>query len=408
MKRFTIIFSILLVLGFAGALVFVGMSEDFVNPAEATQSGEDMNAPIWTMSMDELLAELESQGLIETTDLVNLAASGLCSVAVKVANGAEIYWWDLENLDENTMEYKSYQQMKEEGVIDIYGSGNIMSLSSNGPFGLLLSLCDGDVDALDKAFKAVGQTGGEQSEVWEKTMDDMLDYLEEKGFLKRDEVVLLSAGTGTKAYGFDGAEIYWWDLDNLEEGSNEAAAYEDMAQEGVIDLWQQGQYFMAVTKNGPFGLATANYKGDADALLDAYTSFGQNGGASADDRSDPVWSKTLDDLADYMVEQGAVNPDERITINYVQDFAGVVSGYRYSDQIDISYYDVDNLVPDTAPYQEYDAIISTGMTTDSSGNVYEFTRNGPFTLHFYMWGKEQVPEEEQAKIIEIFQAFGRE
>ena len=63
---------------------------------------------------------------------------------------------------------------------------------------------------------------------------------------------------------------------------------------------------------------------------------------------------------------------------------------------------------DTAPYQEYDAIVSTGMTTDSSGNVYEFTRNGPFTLHFYMWGKEQVPEEEQAKIIEIFQAFGRE
>ena len=104
MKRFTIIFSILLVLGFAGALVFVGMSEDFVNPAEATQSGEDMNAPIWTMSMDELLAELESQGLIETTDLVNLAASGLCSIAVKVANGAEIYWWDLENLEEDSNE----------------------------------------------------------------------------------------------------------------------------------------------------------------------------------------------------------------------------------------------------------------------------------------------------------------
>ena len=280
MKRFTIIFSILLALVFGGALVFVGMSEDFVNPAEEIQSGEDMNAPIWTMSMDELLAELESQGLIETTDLANLGASGLCSVAVKVANGAEFYWWDLENLDEDSMEYKSYQQMKEEGVIDIYGSGNIMSLSSNGPFGLLLSLCDGDVNALDKAFKAVGQTGGGSAEdlnapVWDMTMDDLMDYLEEEGLWNRDEMLSLAGGVATEGYTYNNIELYWWDVDNLMEGSDQEAAYQDALAGEPIDLYQQGRTFMPVTKNGPFAIFNSYYTGDVNELLDVFSAFGR-------------------------------------------------------------------------------------------------------------------------------------
>lgn len=156
MKRFTIIFSLLLVLGFAGMLAYVNASPDFVPPAGLVGEGEDPDAPVWDM-----------------------------------------------------------------------------------------------------------------------TMDDMLDYLEEKGFLQRDEAGPLSAGVGTDAYGFDGAEIYWWDLDNLEAGSNEEAAYRGMAEEGTIDLWQQGQCFMAVTKNGPFGLAVSYYKGDADALMEAFKVFGR-------------------------------------------------------------------------------------------------------------------------------------
>ena len=168
MKRFTIIFSILLVLGFAGALVFVGMSEDFVNPAEAAQMGADRDSPIWSMTLDELLEQMEGQGLIDRSSSQLLASGGLCSDAVKVS-GAEFYWWDLENLEEDSAEYKAYKQLQEEGIIDLYGSGNIMSPIPNGPFALLLTFYEGDVDALDKAFRSVGQTGGGRAPVWSMT-----------------------------------------------------------------------------------------------------------------------------------------------------------------------------------------------------------------------------------------------
>lgn len=51
-----------------------------------------------------------------------------------------------------------------------------------------------------------------------------------------------------------------------------------MTTDGLIDLWQQGTSFIAVTQNGPFGLSTTYFEGTADelnALLDAFQTFGQ-------------------------------------------------------------------------------------------------------------------------------------
>lgn len=160
MKRFTIIFSILLVLGFAGALAYVAVSPDFEDPnSHLTREGEDPDAPVWGMSLDEVLSALEEQGLIDRSDAQLLGASGLCSEAVKI-NGAEFYWWDLGNLSKDSKEYAAFQSMKEEGIIDLYGMGIIISLSDNGPFGLLLAQYEGDPDALADAFTAIGQTDG--------------------------------------------------------------------------------------------------------------------------------------------------------------------------------------------------------------------------------------------------------
>ena len=157
MKRFTIFFSILLVLGFGAVLAYVAALPEFVPPAQLIGEGEDPDAPIWDMTMDEVLAELEGQGLIETTNLTTLSADGLCTIAVKVSNGAEFYWWDVDNLKEGSMEETSYKSLKAEGVIDLYGAGNIMSPVPNGPFALLLDFYEGDSKALEQAFRAVGQ-----------------------------------------------------------------------------------------------------------------------------------------------------------------------------------------------------------------------------------------------------------
>ena len=66
MKRFTVIFSILLVLCFGGTLAYVAATPDFVPPAAAVPAGqnEDPNAPVWNETMDSLLAYLEQKGLI--------------------------------------------------------------------------------------------------------------------------------------------------------------------------------------------------------------------------------------------------------------------------------------------------------------------------------------------------------
>ena len=66
MKRFTVIFSILLVLCFGGTLAYVAATPDFVPPAAAVPAGqnEDPDAPVWNETMDDLLACLEEKGLI--------------------------------------------------------------------------------------------------------------------------------------------------------------------------------------------------------------------------------------------------------------------------------------------------------------------------------------------------------
>ena len=91
MKRFTVIFSILLVLCFGGTLAYVAATPDFVPPAATVPAGqnEDPDAPVWDETMDSLLAYLEQKGLI-SGERLTLASDGLCSLAVS-ESGAEFY-----------------------------------------------------------------------------------------------------------------------------------------------------------------------------------------------------------------------------------------------------------------------------------------------------------------------------
>ena len=157
MKRFTIIFSILLALGFGTVLAYVAASPEFVPPSQLIGEGEDPNAHIWDMTMDEVLAEIAARGLIDDPSAaISLASDGLCNDARKIS-GAEFYWWDLDNLKEDSQEETAYKSLKAEGFINLYGNGHIVSPVPNGPFALLLDFYEGDAKALEQAFRAVGQ-----------------------------------------------------------------------------------------------------------------------------------------------------------------------------------------------------------------------------------------------------------
>ena len=110
--------------------------------------------------------------------------------------------------------------------------------------------------------------------VWNMTMDDLIDYLEEKGFWDRSDMQTISEGVADQAFFYDYIEIYWWDLDNVNEDSPEFRAYMDMKETGQIDLYGRGINFMATTKNGPFGLNSTFYGGDVKALEEAFLAFG--------------------------------------------------------------------------------------------------------------------------------------
>ena len=158
MKKFTIVSSLLFVLLFCGMVGYVASSEDFTPPKEKEEEAavpeEDREAPVWNKTVDELVSFLEGKGLIHADSKVTLSAEGLCTLALKY-DGAEIYWWDLENLESG--EYQAYESLRTKGEIDLYGAGTIIMPKKNGPFALLLTYYEGDVQALEKAFGEFGQ-----------------------------------------------------------------------------------------------------------------------------------------------------------------------------------------------------------------------------------------------------------
>ena len=159
MKKFTIVSSLLFVLLFCGMVGYVASSEDFTPPKEEEEAvvpEEDREAPVWNKTVDELVSFLEEKGLIHADSKVTLSAEGLCTLSLKY-DGAEIYWWDLENLAPESDEYQAYESLRTKGEIDLYGAGTIIMPKKNGPFALLLTYYEGDVQALEKAFGEFGQ-----------------------------------------------------------------------------------------------------------------------------------------------------------------------------------------------------------------------------------------------------------
>lgn len=156
MKRFTIIFSILLVIGFTGTMVGIGMSPDFSMPTEPTQAADpgDERPPVWDKNMDDLLAYLEEKGIL-TMDSVEDIGDDVATEA-RAFNYAGIFWWDVENLEEGSVQAIAYQEMCEDGAIN-RGNGVYLILTRNGPFGLNPKYYKGDVAALVDAFLAFGQ-----------------------------------------------------------------------------------------------------------------------------------------------------------------------------------------------------------------------------------------------------------
>lgn len=96
----------------------------------------------------------------------------------------------------------------------------------------------------------------------------------DQGVLTSDEYAPLSDGIATTARGYSGLELYWWDLESLQEGSDEYNSYVGARDEGAIDLWGTGSMMTVTAVRGPFALnITSAYTGDAARAEEAFRNF---------------------------------------------------------------------------------------------------------------------------------------
>lgn len=154
MKKITIAFLLLLAAATAGALVFVGLSPDFVEPVTLSeQAGLSADSPVWDKSLDDLAAYLVDQGVLPSQDYAPLS-DGIATAA-RGYSGLELYWWDLEALQEGSDEYNAYVGARDDGAIDLWGSGALMPVTAvRGPFALnITSAYTGDAARAEEAFR---------------------------------------------------------------------------------------------------------------------------------------------------------------------------------------------------------------------------------------------------------------
>ncbi len=114
--------------------------------------------------------------------------------------------------------------------------------------------------------------------VWSMTLDDLTAYLAEKGLIdpasKAEEI---HPDPNIFVWNFNGAALYWWDLEKIDRDDEGYEQYLGYKNDGVY-VFPSG-VAVTVTINGPFGLryssSSSSYDGDVDALLEAFRAFGR-------------------------------------------------------------------------------------------------------------------------------------
>ena len=141
----------LLMAVFIASVIYVALCPDFVPPQEAETEESQEDRGVWDKTYEELVAYLEERGFVDSENYA-LLTDGVASIARVYNDDIELYWWDLENLSEDSEEYQNYQSMQEEGYILLYGQFVFMPVM-NGPFGMYIHPEYSDPDSLQEAFE---------------------------------------------------------------------------------------------------------------------------------------------------------------------------------------------------------------------------------------------------------------
>lgn len=294
-KVLTIGFCTLLVLMTIAAFVYLLVGPDFLTPDEYQQlygttapqpSGPsnpaiDYEALLYEADMQDLLDYLQELGYIDQENKIPMSTIGTDNW---VCDGLDVIWWDVDNLTEGTEPYDYWQEYQENGFI-IFG-GQIYAPVANGPFAIhVLAGFAGDVNQLMEDFANFAQnylargleapvdlTAEYEKALWNGTLEDIFEYLEEKGYIEPDTKQLLTT-IGTENWLINGLEITWWDVDNLVEGTEPYDYWNEFEENGFIIF---GGSVYAPTRYGPYAIwVGSKFEGDSNQLTADMQALGQ-------------------------------------------------------------------------------------------------------------------------------------
>lgn len=290
-KIITVVFCTLLVALTVAAFVYLLTGPDFMSPkdyqqmygtepSEPSQGPVDYDALLFEATMQDMLDYLTEKGHINQENKIPMSIIGTDNW---ICDGLDMMWWDVDNLVEGTEPYDYWDQMQTNGFI-IFG-GAIYAPTLYGPFGInVLPQFAGDPDQLRADMQVFGQwlyekygggvdlTAEYEKALWAGTYADLEAYLTDKGYIQPDTRQLLST-IGTENWVISGLELMWWDVENLEEGTEPYAYWQEFEENDFIIF---GGMVYAPTRYGPYAVfVRSTFEGDADQLKADMEAFGQ-------------------------------------------------------------------------------------------------------------------------------------
>ena len=291
-KILTVAFCLLLVGLTIFAFIYLLTGPDFLSPKEyqelygteptqPSQGSIDYDALLAEATMQDMLDYLTDKGYINQENMIPMSVIGTDNW---ICDGLDLIWWDVANLVEGTEPYDYWTQHQENGFI-LY-AGTIYAPTLYGPFGINVnSDFAGDPNRLDADMKVFGQWlyakygGGEmdltaeyEKALWAGTYEELEAYLAEKGYIEPETRELLTT-IGTENWLINGLDLMWWDVENLEEGTEPYQYWQEFEENGFIIF---GGNIYAPYRYGPYAIyINVSFAGDADQLNADMKVFGQ-------------------------------------------------------------------------------------------------------------------------------------
>ncbi len=109
----------------------------------------------------------------------------------------------------------------------------------------------------------------------------------------------------------------------------------------------------------------------------------------------PIWDKTLDDLAEYFVEEGVIENTE-----YDLLVDGIASDARLYSEIELYWWDLDNLSEDDELFLKYQDGLEERQIEWMANQVLNVEVHGPFAVGYYAYY-----EGDADKMLEAFRNY---